>query len=203
MPASNAATPIRSRSITNVIAASGTFGFNVDARPQELALDPDLRLFRRLDPDEAPPILRQVMVDPSTVTVLAAASAPAVEAARLLATKLQDAPPRFVSAGDQPGGAPLLVIGLNEEIDRWLQSRGLPARPDALRKGSAAVWTASLARGKAIAVVSARDAESLAALVRPLPHYGRRSYVVFDGAKAIDSGVWPARPQVVRIAPMK
>jgi hypothetical protein len=48
-----------------------------------------------------------------------------------------------------------------------------------------------------MAVVSARDAESLAALVRPLPHYGRRSYVVFEGAKAIDMGVWPAQPQVL------
>jgi hypothetical protein len=47
-----------------------------------------------------------------------------------------------------------------------------------------------------MAVISARDAESLAALVRPLPHYGRRSYVVFEGAKAIEMGVWPARPQV-------
>jgi aminopeptidase N len=175
---------------------SATFSFDAAARPQEIALDPDLRLFRRMDPDEAPPILRQVMVDPSTVTVLAGAQSSALEAARLLATKLQDAPPRFISTDDQLGNAPLLVIGLNDEVDRWLQSRSLPARPAALQKGSAAVWTASIARGRTMVVVSARDGESLAALVRPLPHYGRRSYVVFDGARAIDSGVWPARPQV-------
>jgi len=47
-------------------------------------------------------------------------------------------------------------------------------RPDALRRGSALAWAASIARGKAMIVVSARDAESLVALVRPLPHYGRR-----------------------------
>ena len=175
---------------------SATFAFAVDARPAEVALDPDFRLFRRLNPEEAPPILRQVMVDPSTVTVLAATPAPALEAARLLATKLQDAPPRFGAGDGRIDGAPLLVIGIGDEVDRWLQSRGLPARPDALRRGSAVAWTASIARGRTMIVVSARDAESLAALVRPLPHYGRKSYVVFDGARAIDSGVWPARPQV-------
>ena len=50
-----------------------------------------------------------------------------------------------------------------------------------------------------MAVVWARDAQALSALVRPLPHYGRRSYVVFDGAKAIESGAWPSRPQVLTI----
>ena len=35
-------------------------------RPESAALDPELRLFRRLDPRELPPILRQVMLDPST-----------------------------------------------------------------------------------------------------------------------------------------
>ena len=54
-----------------------------------------------------------------------------------------------------------------------------------------------------MAVVSARDAESLSALVRPLPHYGRRSYVVFDGAKAIEMGVWPARAQVWKFDALK
>ena len=48
--------------------------------------------------------------------------------------------------------------------------------------GTAAVWTLQ-AQGQSIAVVAARDASSLTALIRPLPHYGRRSFVVFDGAK--------------------
>jgi len=25
-----------------------------------------------------------------------------------------------------------------------------------------------------------------------LPHYGRQSYLVFDGARAVERGVWPA-----------
>jgi len=29
-------------------------------------------------------------------------------------------------------------------------------------------------------------------LLRPLPHYGSRSYLVFDGRRAIDNGIRPA-----------
>jgi hypothetical protein len=50
-----------------------------------------------------------------------------------------------------------------------------------------------------LAVVSARDVASLHALIRPLPHYGRQSYVIFDGAKAIRRGVWPTRVQAVEL----
>jgi aminopeptidase N len=174
---------------------SATFAFKVDARPAEVSLDPDFRLFRRLAPAEAPPILRQVMVDPATVTLLAVRSAAGLEAAQSLAAKMQDEPPRFVTEDDPRPKVPLLVIGLTDDVDRWLKGRGLPAQPAILRKGSAAAWTVSLPQGQTMAVVSARDAESLAALVRPLPHYGRRSYIVFEGAKAIDMGVWPAQPQ--------
>lgn len=174
-------------------------GFDLDARPSELALDPDFRLWRRLGVGEAPPTLRQVMLDPSTVTVLPGAPAPAHESARRLAAKLQDHPPRIQSGVAHTAGVPLLVIGLDDEVYRWLASRQLPATPESLRnRGSAVVWTIALPQGKSMAVVSARDAEALAALARPLPHYGRRSYVVFDGAKMIASGVWPAQPQVWR-----
>ena len=176
-----------------------TFSFDLDTRPVELALDPDFRLLRRLGSGEAPPILRQVMLDPSTVTVLPNVPAPARESARMLAAKLQDHPPRIQPGAEHPAGVPLLVIGLDGQVDRWLASQQLPAMPDVLRsRGSAVVWTASLPQGKSMAVVSARDAEALAALVRPLPHYGRKSYVIFDGVKAVASGVWPSRPQVWR-----
>ena len=42
-------------------------------------------------------------------------------------------------------------------------------------------------------LVAADNLAALQALGRPLPHYGSRSYVVFDGPKAIDKGLWPAQ----------
>ena len=176
------------------------FALEVPDRPLEVALDPELRVFRRFAPGEAPPILRQVMVDRTTVTVLLPERGEARAAAQALAARLQDHAPRMLSPAADLPAAPALVIGLHEEVDAWLARRGLPARPEPVRgKGSAQAWTASRADGATLAVVSARDAASLAALTRPLPHYGRQSYVVFEGANAIERGAWPARVQVVTL----
>ena len=178
---------------------AASFTFASAGKPVELALDPDLRLFRRLGPGEAPPILRQIMLDPATVTVLPGTPGPAVDAARALAEKLQDHPLNVHAGPERVSGVPLLVIGLSGEVDEWLASRFLGRKPDVLAgKGSAVVWTDTIRQGKTLAVVSARDADALTALLRPLPHYGRQSYLVFDGPKMIESGVWPSRPQVWR-----
>jgi len=42
-------------------------------------------------------------------------------------------------------------------------------------------------------VVSADDADALAALICPLPHYYRYGYVVFEGRRVISRWVWPAK----------
>jgi aminopeptidase N len=177
-----------------------TFTFNVHARPSEVALDPDLRLFRRLMPDEAPPILRQVMVDRTAITILIPESGEAHDAAEALAGKLQNRVLKLVSATEDLPPVPALVIGLQEQVDAWLARHQLPKRPDVVQgQGSAQAWTVSRADGVTLAVVSARDVASLKALTRPLPHYGRQSYVVFEGGKAISRGAWPPRMQAVKL----
>jgi aminopeptidase N len=180
--------------------ARRTFTLEVQARPLEVALDPELRVFRRLAPDEAPPILRQAMVDPNTVTVLLPGSPDARDAAAALAARLQEHAPKTMPPAESLPAAPAVVIGLEGEVDAWLARHRLPARPEAVRgRGSAQAWTATRPDGGTLAVVSARDAASLAALARPLPHYGRQSYVIFEGAKAIERGTWPVRVQAVKL----
>ena len=49
-------------------------------------------------------------------------------------------------------------------------------------------------------IISAANAQALQSLQRPLPHYGRQSWLVFDGAKAIDRGVWPGESLSWRFA---
>jgi hypothetical protein len=169
--------------------------FETAARPVALVLDPDLRLFRRLAPDEAPPILREVMVNPAAA-LIAVSDGAAAEAARKLAGQLLDHAPKAYASGAPLPAGPLLAIGLDGDVDAWLAENEFPARPAPVAgRGTARAWTASRADGRTLVVVSGRDAESLAALLRPLPHYGRVSWVAFDGAKAIDRGVWPSKPQ--------
>jgi hypothetical protein len=177
-----------------------TFTLNLHGRPLEVTLDPDLRIFRRLMPDEAPPILRQVMVDRNTVTVLLPESGESRDAAQTLAMKLQNRAPQLVTADKLPEVSSV-VIGFQDQVDVWLSRHKLPARPEIVngKEGSAQAWTLRRPDGITLAVISARDLASLAALTRPLPHYGRQSYVVFDGAKVIGRGAWPTRAQAVTL----
>jgi len=135
-----------------------------------------------------------VTVDPRTMTIVLGQDVTVREAAMQLARRLLDYPPKFAQEATPAGEAPLLVIGLPADVDAFLMRQHLPTRPENLaRKGTAQVWTAHRANGKTVAIVSGGNAEALLALLRPLPHYGRQSYLIFDGAKAIDQGVWPAR----------
>lgn len=176
-----------------------TFSFEIETKPLAAVLDPDFRLFRRLTPDEAPPILRQVMVDQATVTVLLPELDEVRAVAEVLARKLQNRTLKKVSANDPLTANSILVIGLQEQIDKWLSSHKLPVRPAIMkRNGTAYAWTIRN-KNSVLAVVSAKDIASLKALARPLPHYGRQSYVVFDGAKAIIRGTWPASVQMMKL----
>ena len=181
-------------------AERASFTLDVSARPLAVALDPQLRLFRRLAREEAPPILREVMIDPGTVTLILAPGGAARGAAEALAARLQDHAPRVIATDARLPAAPVLVIGQHDDIDAWLARTALPARPDAVRgKGTAQAWIARRGDGATLALVSGRDADALAALARPLPHYGRQSFVVFDGAKAVERGTWPVKVQTVQV----
>jgi hypothetical protein len=174
-----------------VTARRQEFVLETAARPLSVALDPDFRVLRRLDSAEVPPILRQVIVDPATVTITAASD----DAVRALATDLARRLLDYrLTLGDPTAllvDAPLLVIGLSPDVDRFLGRAKLPARPERVgTRGTAQVWTAYQANGKALAVVSAENTDALRALLRPLPHYGRQSYLIFEGPRAVERGIW-------------
>jgi len=166
-----------------------TFTLTLPDKPLSVSLDPDLRLFRQLAPGEAPPILREVMVNPATQTVLLPEKAEVRKIAEALAGKLQDRKLQIVASSEPLSAAPALIIGLQSEIDAWLEARQLPARPDEInKKGTAQAWTLARSDGASLAIISAKDAASLEALIRPLPHYGRQSYIVFDGGRQSRKG---------------
>jgi len=180
--------------IVDLVKSHTAYVIESKEAPLSLTLDPDFRLFRSLDPAELPPILRQVVTDPATVTAIVADNAETHETARRLAGKMLDNPPRFLDADANPinSKTPLLLIGTHKEIDAFLAQRRLPARPATLKgKGTAQVWAGQQDNGKVIVVVSAQDLPALQALLRPLPHYGKESFLVFNKNKVIDKGIWP------------
>ena len=169
------------------------------ALPERVALDPELRLWRVLSANQLPPILRQWISARSPRLVIADDQAGPdasdfTASAQALADAVFENPARRTSIADlKTGTAPVLLIGRNAAVDTALATAGLPPRPDQLGvRGSAQVWTTADQAHAPLAIVSVADTDALRALLRPLPHYGARSWLVFDGRRAIEQGVWPA-----------
>jgi len=87
-----------------------------------------------------------------------------------------------------------MLVGLAGEMAPILAKAGIDQMPDTLEgRGTARSWVAARDGAPPALVVEADDEEALAlsALLRPLPHYGRQSFLVFEGRKVIEKGVWP------------
>ncbi|HMM55369.1 MAG TPA: M1 family aminopeptidase [Candidatus Desulfobacillus sp.] len=162
--------------------------------PEGVRLDPELRLWRRLDAAQLPPILRQWIIARAPRLALAGGDAALDEAAAAVARRLFENPPRAASltALDQED-EPMLLIGADTDVAAALVQAGLPPLPAALQgHGDARAWTVLREKGSPLLVVSARDAAALAALARPLPHYGGQSWLAFENGRLLARGVWPA-----------
>ncbi|MSP97822.1 MAG: M1 family peptidase [Betaproteobacteria bacterium] len=175
---------------------------DLDWLPQGVRLDPDLRLWRVLDAEQLPPILRRwILADSPRLLLASDASDVRAAAASLAQGFFERAPRMLASAGPAQGSDPVLLVGLHAQVDATLERLGLPSRPRRLAgRGTAQVWTVqSEADRTPLAVVSARDTEALRQISRALPHYGARSYLAFEGARAIEIGVWPAPGRVIPV----
>jgi hypothetical protein len=157
--------------------------------PRFTGADPDFRVWRRVDAAVFPPILREVFVAPGAAVVAVGNDGEFRSAAHALAARLLDAKPDAVVT-TLPARGPVLIVGKADELDAWLAAQKLPPRP-ALKEGSARVWAGRDGKGRAYVAIAVADVAALKALMRPLPHYGKQSWLVFDGARAIDRGTWP------------
>ncbi len=180
------------------------FAIDVTSTPRTLAVDPDLRIFRRLAASQIPPIFRSVVFDAGAATIVAAAGEKADAAARTLAAGLLGRTPAVVAATDGLPARPVLIVGTSAEVSALLAGLGLDGPPAALAaKGTTRAWSVRRADGAPLVVVAGSDAAALQAAAGPLPHYGRESFVVLDGARVLDSGVWEpaANPLRVELTP--
>ena len=185
----------------NVSKARETIRLTLERAPQTLSLDPELRVWRRLDEAQLPPILRRWMLESAPQVVIAdEGDAALAQAGKSLAARFFERPPRVVSrAALSSARDPVLLVGTHAAIDATLAHAGLPPRPASLgARGTAQVWT--LREGaRSVAVVSARDPAALAALERPLPHYGGQSWLLAEGSRVFERGVWDAQGAAVAV----
>jgi len=168
-------------------------------RPQSIQFDPQNDLFRRLQTSETPPILRDITLNPATVTLIASEQPEFALVAQQLASRLMDNAPRLLQPGQlREPAQPLLLITSADRLAGQLERLQLQIPGELPEvKHSAAAWTARLANNTPVLVVSAESTAQLQALLRPLPHYGGQSYVLFDGGRAQSRGLWPLSRSVL------
>jgi len=168
------------------------FTVQLDGRPLELRVDPDLDVFRRLSANETPPIFRDVSLAPGTRLLAPGADAKAKALAHALAANLMQRPVEETAA---PAQGPLILAGLAADVMAALDRHGLPRPPQSLDyTAQALAYVARGADGSPVLVAMAQDVSGLEALARVLAHYKRRSFAVMHSGQVTDKGVWPASP---------
>lgn len=175
---------------------------DLPARPVRIELDPEFDLFRRLDREEIPPALTQPLGSDRTLIVLpAAAPEPVLEAYKKFAAALAPALGGEVGVTTDaelaapPTDRSVWLLGwenrFRPELAPAVAALGGALEADATQLGGATVARADHAvvlttrdpdnPNTAVTFVAADRAAALPGLARKLPHYGKYSYLVFEG----------------------
>lgn len=169
-------------------------------QPVRVTLDPDNRMLRRLDQFEAPPVLRELQFA-NNVQFSIVGPRDIHPDAGTLATRLLDSQSRSLAAGTSPApDSPLLVIGIQQDIETWLAQHKLPQTPAQVsHQGDIRMWMHRLPSGAPVAVIAADTPAALKRAMCPLPHYRQQSWLVLSNGQALQRGTWPTQPPGVTI----
>jgi hypothetical protein len=198
---------------THVVPMSDTtaaIDITTKDRPLSLHVDPYFDLFRLLDPRETPPSISQIFGEKRILAVLPSGAPPATQAAyRELLKGWQTATHAIEIKEDSevrelPSGTSVWLLGRENRLASAAFSRqaGLAIDQNALRLDGQALSSAGhtavvitrhpASAEKAVGWITVDPIDALPGLGRKLPHYGKYSYVAFEGTEPVNtlSGAW-------------
>jgi hypothetical protein len=218
------------RKVVPIGGREARFEVATEAEPLAVAADPQFDLFRRLDPREIPPSIGQVFGEPKVLAVLPgglSAEEDAAWHALLAGWKTPTHEIEVKSEGEVsslPNDRAVWVVGkANRFASLFAKQDGIALGATDLAALGEKVALAGhtfvfVARhpgdpGKAVGWLFGEPLAALPGLGRKLPHYGKYSYVGFDGTEPVNvlKGQWPEsdsplradlRPAERRAAPM-
>ena len=195
------------------------FVIGAEARPLGLHVDPSFDVFRKLDPREIPASIGQIFGEPDVLAVLPAhASQAEGDGFRTLVEgwRSESHQPELVTdaeLGELPGDRAVWVLGRGNALAERLFASG----PDFTLDASAlavggetlplADHTLVIVRRhprnleKAIGWIFTDDPAALPGLGRKLPHYGKYSYLGFEGDEPTNDlkGQWSPTDSPLRV----
>lgn len=200
------------RQVVRLASSSQSFSIRVGDVPVQLAVDPDFDVFRRLDPRETAPSIGQIFGEPRVLAVLpSAAGAAELEAWRELFRGWQGASHAVETELDTnvtelPADRAVWIAGrANRWAGRFLGTvPGLKVGESAVEVGGETMALAShtlvaVTRHprnveKAVGLLVVDPPAAFAGLGRKLPHYGKYSYLGFEGDEPVNvvKGQWHA-----------
>lgn len=183
------------------------FSLETLEQPRRLTVDPEVDLFRRLDPAEIPPTINAIRGSTAlTVVTAEGLSADILAASRLLLAALRQEGATVrreaETAPDHLRGRDVLFVGVPRRADL------LPLLPKGLQladggftlqgerfAGPAAVLFTALPHpnepGRTAALFLPFSAAAAEQAARKIPHYGKYSYLVFENGTNRTKGTWP------------
>ena len=198
-----------------IVVSDGTparFRFSTSGQPLVLVADPDFDVFRRLDPRETPPSIGQLFGSPAIVAIIDAGLP--TEAKSLLRTLLsgwdtKDHQIEIVNSDEierLPKDKSAWILGSENP---WLSAAGFPQTNRAELAGTQLdhrrhSWVNVRRHPENAELVVgslAIAADAAQAIKQKLPHYGKYSYLAFEGAEAENflKGQWPSSDSPLRL----
>ena len=199
------------RQVVHLASTEQHFAVASPGVPLMLHADPWFDVFRKLDPRETPPSVGEIFGEPRVLAILPSQASPAeLDAWRALfrgwESESHAVEVKLDSDVSQlPSDRAVWVAG---RANRWA-SRVLASAPRGLKVGESSVeidgMSIALAKNtivltarhpgnveKAVGLLLADSAGALPALGRKLPHYGKYSYLGFEGSEATNTlkGQW-------------
>jgi hypothetical protein len=191
------------KKVINVSKKNELYSFSFDAKPEVLQIDPLYDVMRKMHPNESAPIISNLFGDNDSYIILPSKSKN-IDDYKKMAEQWQ------VSQRNQskrlnilmdneieniPSHAAVWIFGkenlhikletFEKELDKYTdQSNSSEIKNYFNSNSGIVVFKNPENNAKAIGYLSTNDGKALAALARKLPHYGKYSFLGFEGAEA-------------------
>ena len=205
------------RQVARLDGPEARFEIATDAPPLALAADPQFDLFRKLDPREIPPSIGQVFGEPRVLAILPPGLSPEEDAAWRALLKGWETPTHAIEVKAEADVASLPADRAAWVVGKSNRFATLFAKQEGLALGAndlTALGEKVALPGHTFVVVARHPGDpakavgwlfgdplaALPGLGRKLPHYGKYSYLGFEGAEPVNvlKGQWPESDSPLR-----
>ena len=198
----------------NMNAKSQEFQISLKGKPLKLAIDPQYDIFRILNPTEVPPTLNKIWGSKENLVVIPSKTTQAqkdIYQRFIEKWKAVDVDNFIVKTDAEVKELPMdmtvwilgydnkFVASINSQLENYhsaIKSDTIILEKNKIvRKGSASIFTLFNPKdvNQQLIFIGIDDEKAVDGLVRKLPHYGKYSYLAFEGDEPtnIAKGQWP------------